>query len=112
MSPAKTLMVQGTASAVERNEQSGTCAFETDSTGKEGWLNAGGWCAGCYLHGLFENDNFRQSIIAALAGRRSIERVVPEKTRFNHQAEYDKLADVLRKHIDIHRLKAVCNLAR
>ena len=98
------------STAAGRNEQAGTCAFETYTTGKDGWLNADGWCAGCYLHGLFENDNFRQSIVATLVGRRSSQSVKLEKASFNRQVEYDKLADVLRKHIDINRLKALCSL--
>jgi adenosylcobyric acid synthase len=93
-----------------RNGRGGTCAFETPPTGKDGWLSADGWCAGCYLHVLFENDNFRQSMVAALAGRRSAQLVVPEGVSFNRQVEYDKLAGLLRQHIDIHRLKALCRL--
>ncbi len=98
------------STAAGRNEQAGTRAFETYTTGKDGWLNADGWCAGCYLHGLFENDNFRHSIVTALVGRRSSQFVKLEKASFNRQVEYDKLADVLRKHIDIYRLKALCSL--
>ncbi len=82
-----------------RNGQAGTYAFETSPTGKDGWLSADGWCAGCYLHGLFENDR-----------RRSAQLVVPEGVSFNRQVEYDKLAGLLRQHIDIHRLKALCRL--
>jgi adenosylcobyric acid synthase len=94
----------------ERHSQDGTYAFEMYPTGKDGWLSADGWCAGCYLHGLFENDTFRQSMIVALAGRRPAQFVLPEQVSFNRQREYDKLADVLRKHMDIHRLKALCDL--
>jgi adenosylcobyric acid synthase len=93
-----------------RNGQAGTFAFEMSPTGKDGWLSADGWCAGCYLHGLFENDTFRQSMVAALVGRRSAQLVVPEGVSFNRQVEYDKLAGFLRQHIDIHRLKALCGL--
>ncbi len=93
-----------------RNGQGGTCAFEMYPTGKDGWLSADGWRAGCYLHGLFENDTFRQSLVAALAGRRSVQFVLPVQVRFNRQLEYDKLADLLRRHMDIPRLKALCNL--
>jgi adenosylcobyric acid synthase len=93
-----------------RNGQAGTYAFETSPTGKDGWLSADSWCAGCYLHGLFENDTFRQSMVAALVGRRSPQLVVPEGVSFNRQVEYDKLAGLLRQHIDIHRLKALCTL--
>jgi len=93
-----------------RNGRAGTYAFRVSPTDKDGWLSADGWCAGCYLHGLFENDTFRQSMIAALAGRRSAQFVLPEQVSFNRQLEYDKLADLLRNHMDIHRLKALCNL--
>ncbi len=93
-----------------RNGRAGTYAFQTSTVERDGWLSADGWCAGCYLHGLFENDTFRQSMIAALAGRRSAQFVLPEQVSFNRQLEYDKLADLLRNHMDIHRLKALCNL--
>jgi adenosylcobyric acid synthase len=93
-----------------RNGQAGTCAFQTSPMGKDGWLSADSWCAGCYLHGLFENDNFRQSIVAALAGRHFAQFVMPEQVSFNRQLEYDKLARLLHQHIDIHRLKALCRL--
>jgi cobyric acid synthase len=59
---------------------------------------------------LFENDNFRQSIVAALVGRRSSQFVIRERASFSRQVEYDKLADVLRKHMDFYRLKALCSL--
>src|SRR6266567_4695273 len=100
----------GRTVTIGRNGQGGTYAFETPPTGKDGWLSAGGWCAGCHLHGLFENDNFRQSIIAALAVRRSAQFVLPEGVSFNRHVAYDKLAGFLRQHIDIHRLKALCRL--
>jgi len=100
----------GRTVTIGRNRQGGTYAFQTFPTDKDGWLSADGWCAGCYLHGLFENDNFRQSMVAALAGRRSAQPLLPERVGFNRQLEYDRLADLLRGHIDILRLKALCNL--
>ena len=100
----------GLTATTGKSGESGTYAFQTDTTGKDGWLSADGWCAGCYLHGLFENDPFRHRIVATLAGRRSTEPIVPEKVNFNRQVEYNKLADLLRKHIDMHRLKALCSL--
>jgi adenosylcobyric acid synthase len=99
-----------TVATAGRDDQAGTWAFQTDTTGADGWLSADGWCAGCYLHGLFDNDRFRQGVVAALAGRRSTPLVVSGQARFNRQAEYDKLAEVLRGHLDIPRLKALCGL--
>ena len=60
-----------TGAVTGRNDRAGTWAFQTDASGADGWLSADGWCAGCYLHGLFENDNFRQGMLAALEERRS-----------------------------------------
>jgi adenosylcobyric acid synthase len=100
----------GRTVTTEMNSQGGMHAFQTNSTGKDGWLSPDGWYAGCYLHGLFENDNFRQSIIAALAERRSAQLVMPARVSFTRQAEYDKLDSLLRKHVDIPRLKALCRL--
>jgi adenosylcobyric acid synthase len=105
----------GRTVAIGMKDDDGTCAFETNSTGKDGWLSADGWRAGCYLHGLFENDNFRQSVLTALAERRSSRGVINhipasvfEKTNFIRQVEYDKLASLLRQHLDIDRLKGLC----
>ncbi len=94
-----------------RSDRAGTWAFQTETSGADGRLSGDGWCAGCYLHGLFENDNFRQGILAALEERRcSTLPIMMEMTGFNRQAEYDKLAALLREYLDIDRLKALCNL--
>ena len=77
----------------------------------DGWLSTDGWCAGAYFHGLFENTVFRQSTLAALAARRSQIFVPSEQSVFDRQAEYDRLASVLRQHLDIEQLQQICNLA-
>jgi adenosylcobyric acid synthase len=87
-----------------------TQAFETDTNGPDGWLDAAGWCAGCYLHGLFENDNFRHGVIATLLARRSAQPSTLLPMTFNRQLEYDKLADILRQHLNIQQLKHLCGL--
>ncbi len=58
----------------------------------------------------FENDAFRQGIVETLAKRRSIEQASSESPGFNRQTEYDKLANVLRMHLDIPQIKALCHL--
>jgi adenosylcobyric acid synthase len=99
-----------TAIAASGENLAGTWAFETDTGGPDGWLSATGWCAGCYLHGLFENDNFRQSVIATLLARRFAQNADVIPISFNRQPEYDKLAQLLRQHLDIQQLKCVCGL--
>ncbi|GAC1498386.1 MAG: cobyric acid synthase [Ktedonobacteraceae bacterium] len=85
-------------------------AFKIDEADFDGLLSADGWCAGCYLHGLFENDNFKHAILSVLAERRAIAFNPATRPVFNRQAEYDKLAQVLRTALDIEHLKAVCGL--
>lgn len=86
-----------------------TSLFHTDVTGPDGWINTDGWIAGCYLHGFFENDNFRQGVIAALWERHTTEQIAAEPVIFDRQSEYDKLADVLRSSIDIEQIKQILN---
>jgi len=78
------------------------------ASGTDGWLSEEGWIAGCYLHGLFENDAFRRGVLRALAERRSMQ--LGEVAPFDRQAEYDKLADLLQRSLDMQQLKAICDL--
>jgi adenosylcobyric acid synthase len=100
----------GRTTATRRDDQAGSSAFKISTSGTDGWLSADGWCAGCYLHGLFENDTFRKGIVDAMTRRHSIEHVSSNSSRFDRQIEYDKLAAILRTHMDIPRLKARCHL--
>jgi adenosylcobyric acid synthase len=100
-----------TTTVASSDTLTGTQAFATDTNGLDGWLSATGWCAGCYLHGLFENDNFRQSVIATLLARRSAQPATVAPVAFNRQLEYDKLAHILRQHLDIQQLKHLCSLS-
>jgi adenosylcobyric acid synthase len=99
-----------TTTTVSNDALTNTHVFATDTNDLDGWLDATGWCAGCYLHGLFENDSFRQSVIATLLARRSAQPETLTPIPFNRQLEYDKLAHVLRQHLNLQQLKRVCNL--
>jgi adenosylcobyric acid synthase len=103
-------VTQDTLSNRLDNSGKSTSAFEMDDQSSDGWLSADGWRAGCYLHGLFENDTFRHGIITALAQRRSAHSVAPTLAPFNRHAEYDKLAQLLRTHLDIPKLKRLCGI--
>ena len=87
-----------------------TVAFRLSETETDGWLRADGWCAGCYLHGLFENDLFRHGVLSALLQRRNTTPTSTPMTTFNRQSEYDKLAALLRTHLNLDLLKALCDL--
>lgn len=64
-----------------------------------GALDPGGWLFGCYLHGLFRNDAFRQTILANIARRRG-KRYEPANIE-TEDAAFDRLADVLRSSLDL-----------
>ena len=100
----------GRTTATTRDDQAGRNAFKTSTSGADGWLSRDGWCAGCYLHGLFENDAFRKGIVDVIARRRSMQSVSSERPSFDRQNEYEKLATMLRTHLDIPRLKELCDL--
>ncbi len=103
----------GRTALIDGNDEHTMTPFQVETAGKDGWLSPDGWCAGCYLHGLFENDAFLQGIVVALAERRAKPLVVPEEAvPFSRSAEYNKLADVLRTHLDLHQLKTLCNITR
>ena len=89
----------------------GMGAFRLTTGEVDGWIDAGGWVAGCYLHGLYESDSFRQGIVAALTARRGSGGTAPVVTRiFDRNREYDKLAAVLRAHLDFDQISAISGL--
>ena len=90
----------------------GVTPFALAKNEVDGWMRADGWCAGAYLHGLFENTGFRQGVLAALARRRPVPPVdTGEHLAFNRQDEYEKLAAVLRAHLDIAAITRICGLS-
>ncbi|MCE2528104.1 MAG: cobyric acid synthase CobQ, partial [Actinomycetia bacterium] len=71
----------------------------------EGALDEEGLTMGSYLHGLFHNRTLRRSILKCAGRRRGL--ILPEEgAHLDPNAEYDKLADWARGHLDmeyIHR---------
>jgi adenosylcobyric acid synthase len=97
----------GQTMPIEGKDHAGSHAFTTDTHGDEGWLSSDGWCAGCHLHGLFENDALREGLIISLTSRHPISPVISDAAPFDRQREYDKLADLLRAHLDMEYLKGL-----
>ncbi|MBI3768389.1 MAG: cobyric acid synthase [Deltaproteobacteria bacterium] len=72
----------------------------------DGAVNESGTVVGTMLHGIFENTALRSSLLAGLRTRRGLEHsdasAVPSRDE-----EYDRLAEVVRQHIDegeLHRI--------
>ena len=75
----------------------------------DGLLSADDLVAGTYLHGLFENPPIRAALVDWLLERRG-EAAVPHRTT-DRERQYDTLADVVRRSLDVRALKSACGLA-
>jgi adenosylcobyric acid synthase len=72
----------------------------------DGLASADGWVAGTYLHGLFHNRELRDGMLDGLAERKGacLPPDAPESD------PYDRLAAVLRSHLDIERIRVLAGL--
>ena len=57
---------------------------------------------GTYMHGLFHNHSLRHALLTNLARRRGIS--LPEGAILDLDAEYDKLAELVRSSVDMDAL--------
>ena len=64
-----------------------------------GYLDSTGRVFGTYMHDLFKNEELTDRVVNNLARMKGIERLV-EPVPFSQDAEFDKLAAYLRRHID------------
>jgi adenosylcobyric acid synthase len=90
----------------------GNPAFEIISRNRQPLQVADGWVApdrrvwGTYLHGLFDHDDFRRTFLQGLRkDRPNPPAAAPALTYHRFQeAQLDRLADLLRRHLDMARL--------
>jgi adenosylcobyric acid synthase len=93
----------------------GQPAFEIVSRNGRPLEVADGWVApsrrvwGTYLHGLFDNDGFRRVFLQELQRTRpGLDAAAPATSYENFQeAQLDRLADLLRRHLDMAQIKAM-----
>ncbi|MFA7296450.1 MAG: cobyric acid synthase [Dehalococcoidia bacterium] len=67
----------------------------------DGAVSADGRVAGCYLHGLFHNTAFRHALLTALGWD------TRGAATFDREREFDRLAQHVRSHLDIERVRAM-----
>jgi adenosylcobyric acid synthase len=94
---------------------SGRAAFEILSRNgrpvqvADGWVSADGRVWGTYLHGLFENDGFRHAFLKEMREPRQDPGAAPAALDFRafQEEQLDRLADLLRRHLDLERIRAL-----
>ena len=64
---------------------------------------------GTYLHGLFHNREVRRSILACAGARRGLS-LPTGHDDIEPSAEYDKLASLVREHLDLGLIYALTGL--
>ncbi|MBI4794929.1 MAG: cobyric acid synthase [Deltaproteobacteria bacterium] len=93
----------------------GQPAFEISSRNgmpvsvKDGWVSPDRRVWGTYLHGLFDNDEFRRVFLAEVcqAHRQPQEASPGMSFRDFQEAQLDRLADLMRNHLDMARIRAM-----
>ena len=74
----------------------------------DGAMDAGGLTFGTYMHGLFHNHSLRHTLLMNLARRKGI--ALPEGTILDLDAEYDKLAALVRESVDMDAIYEIAGL--
>ncbi|MCP4252130.1 MAG: cobyric acid synthase CobQ, partial [Candidatus Scalindua sp.] len=68
----------------------------------DGAVSDDGNVIGSYLHGIFDNDEFRLGLINRLRNNKGLSSMLPEElSSVDKENQYDKLADWFREHIDM-----------
>ena len=67
---------------------------------------------GTYLHGIFDNDEFRRSVLDALRLRKGLPALSGGSPKYSEQKEaaYDRLADLVRANLDMAAIRRVMGL--
>lgn len=72
----------------------------------DGAVNERGNCFGSYLHGLFDNDNFRSKLLNKLREKKNLNSLEARSYNYNQELEknLDRLADMVEERIDVEKL--------
>lgn len=75
---------------------------------RDGAMDVEGKTLGTYMHGLFHNREFRRAVLGQLAAWKGV--VLPAGDEVDLDAEYDKLAALVRANVDMEALYRVAGL--
>ena len=66
----------------------------------DGAVSDDGNVIGTYVHGIFDNDEFRLELITCLRRKKGLSPIQPEDlSKVDKEKQYDKLADLFRKNM-------------
>ncbi|MCY3638738.1 MAG: cobyric acid synthase CobQ, partial [Chloroflexi bacterium] len=74
----------------------------------DGAMDADGLTLGTYMHGLFHNHSLRHTLLTNIARRKGI--ALPDGAILDLDAEYDKLAALIRHSVDMDAVYAMVGL--
>ena len=74
----------------------------------DGVMDADGLTLGTYMHGLFHNHSLRHTLLTNIARRKGI--ALPDGAILDLDAEYDKLAALIRRSVDMDAVYAMVGL--
>jgi adenosylcobyric acid synthase len=96
---------EGTRAAFRIVARNGVEADELD-----GAVSVSGTIVGTMIHGIFENDSIRRSLLRALAERRGLAWSSTPDASAAREAEYDRLADAVRASLDIAAIRRIAKI--
>jgi adenosylcobyric acid synthase len=75
----------------------------------DGWVSPDRRVWGTYLHGLFDNDEFRRVFLQELLRTRPDDPAAAPATSYHRfqEAQLDRLADLLRRHLDLTQINSM-----
>ena len=74
----------------------------------DGCVDGEGLTLGTYMHGLFHNHSLRHALLTNIARRKGI--ALPEEAILDLDAEYDKLAELVRQSVDMDAVYAMVGM--
>ena len=74
----------------------------------EGALDSEGLTLGTYIHGLLHNHDFRRNLLLNLAGAKNVS--LPAGAVLDMEREYDRLADLIGRHLDMDSVHRIAGL--
>ena len=75
----------------------------------DGAVAPGGRTFGGYLHGLFDNANFRHTFLSKLRQRKGLSSI-PMQPIPSREQQYDKLAEIIRRNLNLKLVYRICGL--